>query len=422
MEILILFFLILLNGLFSMSEVAVISARKSSLKYDALKGNKLALNALGLTENMDQFLSTVQVGITLIGILTGIYSGDVLASKFTPLLVKCGLSSGLAYSVSQVFIVIVVTYLTILLGELIPKRIGMGSAEKVAKIIAKPMCLFTRLTYPFVWVLSKSTTIMYSFFRLSSGKTKITEEEIKAIIEEGKEDGEVQPVEQEIVERVFTLGDRELKSVMTPKGEIVALDVRLTKDELKKAIKLNAFNKYPVIDGSLDQVVGVIYLYDLFLAFDEDEFVLENIVRQAPCFYENMDVYLALDRMKRESISFAFVIDDLGMIIGLVTLKDIMEALVGEFPSLKEKPKILKLKEESFLVEGQCSFYVFLDFFQMGALYSEYPYQTLSGLILDELKSIPKKGDRLQWFNFSLEIVEMDGVRIDKILVTQLAI
>lgn len=416
MEIFILILLILLNGLFSMSEVAIISARKSSLKYDALKGNKLAKAALDLADNMDQFLSTVQVGITLIGILTGLYSGDVLAVKFAPVLSGLGIPPVYAYSIAQVIIVVLVTYLTILFGELIPKRIGMSGAEKIAKLISRPMNGLAKITYPFVWVLSKSTSLMYSLLKLPDGQTKITEEEIKSIIEEGREEGEVQPVEQDIVERVFTLGDREMGSVMTPRGKIVSLDLQMTKEEIKKVIQLNSFSKYPVMDGSLDHLMGVVYLHDLFVALDEADFSLRDLLRKPTFFYENMEVYSALEKMKQEHISLAFVIDDLGWISGLLTMKDIMEGLVGELPAINESPEIVQRKDGSYLVDGQCSFYVFLDYFEMEALYSEYEYNTISGLILDQLERIPKEGEQLQWLNFTLEIVDMDGARIDKVL------
>ncbi len=416
MEILVLTLLILLNGLFSMSEVAVISARKSSLKYDALKGNKLAKAALNLTDNMDQFLSTVQVGITLIGILTGLYSGDVLAIKFAPVLSELGIPPKYAYSIAQVIIVVLVTYLTILFGELIPKRIGMSGAEKIAKMISKPMSWLSKITYPFVWILSKSTSFMYSLLNLPDRQTNITEEEIKSMIEEGIEGGEVQPVEQDIVERVFTLGDREMGSIMTPRGKMVCVDLQMTKEEIKKIIKLNSFSKYPVTDGSLDNLVGVVYLHDLFVALDEDNFSLQGIIREPYFFYENMEVYSALEKMKREHISLAFIIDDLGWVSGLLTMKDIMEGLVGELPALNASPEIVKRKDGGYLIDGQCSFYVFLDYFQMESLYSEYEYNTISGLILDQLERIPKEGDQLRWLNFTLEIVDMDGARIDKVL------
>ena len=416
MEILVLTLLILLNGLFSMSEVAVISARKSSLKYDALKGNKLAKAALNLTDNMDQFLSTVQVGITLIGILTGLYSGDVLAIKFAPVLSELGIPPKYAYSIAQVIIVVLVTYLTILFGELIPKRIGMSGAEKIAKMISKPMSWLSKITYPFVWILSKSTSFMYSLLNLPNRQTNITEEEIKSMIEEGIEGGEVQPVEQDIVERVFTLGDREMGSIMTPRGKMVCVDLQMTKEEIKKIIKLNSFSKYPVTDGSLDNLVGVVYLHDLFVALDEDNFSLQGIIREPYFFYENMEVYSALEKMKREHISLAFIIDDLGWVSGLLTMKDIMEGLVGELPALNASPEIVKRKDGGYLIDGQCSFYVFLDYFQMESLYSEYEYNTISGLILDQLERIPKEGDQLRWLNFTLEIVDMDGARIDKVL------
>ena len=268
MEIAIIIGLILLNGVFAMSEIAVISARKTSLNVDACNGSQAAKSALKLAGNPDRFLSTVQVGITLIGILTGIYSGDVLAAKLSPVLVKWGMAAKYAYPVAQTAIVIIVTYLTIIFGELVPKRIGMTSAERVSKIIARPMQWLSMIAMPFVWVLAKSTSGMFKLLGIKDRGTKVTEEEIKSLIREGAEDGEVQEVEQDIMERVFTLGDRDLESIMTYRNDIVWIDVAMTKAEVKEAIHNNPFDKYPVCEGDLDNTLGIVYLKDMFMAID----------------------------------------------------------------------------------------------------------------------------------------------------------
>ena len=218
MEIAIIVALILLNGIFSMSEIAVVSARKSSLNNEAKRGNKSAQSAVNLANNPNRFLSTVQVGITLIGILTGLYSGDVLADDFAKVLSNTGISQQYVLTVSKVSIVIVVTYFTIVFGELVPKRIGLSAAEKIAKFIARPMHYLSIAASPFVWVLSKSTSLIFNLLGIKNSDTKVTEEEIKSMIQEGTEGGEVQEVEQDIVERVFTLGDRDLESIMTYRG------------------------------------------------------------------------------------------------------------------------------------------------------------------------------------------------------------
>ena len=419
MEITIIIGLILLNGIFAMSEIAVISARKSSLNVDARNGSKSAKSALKLAENPDRFLSTIQVGITLIGILTGIYSGDVLAGQLSPILEKCGMSSKYAYPVSQVSIVVIVTYLTIIFGELVPKRIGMTSAEKVSKLISRPMQILSTIAAPFVWILSKSTSGMFNLLGIKDSGAKVTEEEIKSLIREGTEEGEVQEVEQDIMERVFVLGDRDLESIMTYRNEIVWIDVAMTKDKIRETIRNNPFDKYPVCKGDLDNVVGIVYLKDMFLSIDLPEFDINNIIKPAEYFYENMKVYPALERMKENHGQCALVSDEFGTIKGMVTLKDIMEALVGDIPELHDDPEIVERKDGTFLVDGQCSFYNFLTYFKKTDFYSKYEYNTLSGLILDVYGNIPKTGDIIHWENFTFEIVDMDGVRIDKVLVTE---
>lgn len=418
MEIIIILGLILLNGLFSMSEIAVVSARKSSLKKDAKQGNKAAQEALLLSENPDNFLSTVQVGITLIGIITGMYSGDVLAGKFAPVIVGWGVSPSIAYPATQVTLVILVTYLTIVLGELVPKRLGLTSAEKISKLIAQPMRFLSYVAYPFVWVLSRSTNFIFSLFGIKTDNNKITEEEIKTLIRESTENGEVQQVEQDIVERVFNLGDRTLESIMTPRPDVVWLDKNKTKDEIRQFVYEHQFSKYPVADANLDRVEGIVYVKDIFKYIDFPDFKLSDILQPVQYFYENREVYSALEQMKASHNYYAVIADEFGGLSGIVTLKDIMEAILGDIPEQNDEPEIIKRKDNNYLVDGQISFYNFLQYFKQGDLYAVYDYNTLGGLILKELGHIPHPGEIVDWQGFSLEVVDMDGPRIDKVLVT----
>lgn len=404
-----------------MSEIAVISSRKTSLKNEAKHGNKAAKAALDLSDNPDNFLSTVQVGITLIGILTGMFSGDILAGRLSPVLESWGMSPAYSSSVAQVSIVIIVTYLTIIFGELVPKRIGLSSAEKISKIIARPMHWLSVLAKPFVWILSKSTSLIFSLFGIKQGGSKITEEEIKSIIREGTEDGEVQQVEQDIMERVFSLGDRDLESIMTPRRDIVWIDVNMTKEEIRELIAGNSFSKFPVAKDSLDQVQGMVYLKDIFDHINDPDFDIRKLMQPVQYFYENMEVYSALEQMKSSHNHYALIMDEFGAVQGIVTLKDIMEAIVGEIPTLNEEPEIVKRKDGSYLVDGQCSFYNFLSYFKMGDLFSaDSEYNTVGGLILEELGHIPRTGETLNWNHFQLEVIDMDGARIDKVMVKKL--
>ena len=400
-----------------MSEIAIVSARKSKLKLEALQGNKSAKTALKLSEEPDRFLSTVQIGITLIGILTGMYSGDVLAGRVAPLFEKIGFVSTIADDIAKITIVILVTYLTLVIGELVPKRLGMSSSEKIAKFVAPVMNFLSKLTYPFVWILSKSTALLLKLLGIKIEDSKVTEEEIKSIIQEGADDGEVQEIEQDIVGRVFTLGDRKVESIMTHRSDIVWIDINTSLAQIKEIICQNLFESYPVADGNLDKIVGLVSLKDLFCEIDNPNFNLKEITIPAVYFPENMDVYRAFEQMKEKHVKQSLVFDEFGSIQGVITFMDILEALVGEIPDATDEAQIIERKDGGWFVDGQCSFYDFLEYFEMENLYAENDYNTISGLLLELLEHVPVTGEKIEWGPFLFEIADMDSARIDKILV-----
>ena len=420
-EIIIILLLILVNGIFAMSEIAVIQARKTTLSNDEKKGSRGAKTALRLANDPDRFLSTVQIGITLIGILTGIYSGASLSGRFSDVFESFGMPERWAYPLAQGIIVIVVTYLTIIFGELVPKRIGMSVAERVSEIIARPMYVLSVIAGPFVWVLSKSTEAVVDLLGVKNAESKVTEEDIKSIVQEGKEDGEVQEVEQDIVERVFMLGDLTVDSIMTHRSDVVTLDVNMTNDELKEVLNGNLYEAYPLIDRGIDNILGVVLLKDLLFRLDDKTLKLKSIMHPAVYFYENMSVYKALEQMKEKRLTQAFICDEFGSFQGIITLRDILEGLVGTINEVNNDPEIVKREDsESWLVDGQCSFYDFLSYFDKEDLYDseQQDYNTLAGLIIEQMKHIPQAGERTDWNCFNFEIVDMDGARIDKVLVT----
>ena len=280
------------------------------------------------------------------------------------------------------------------------------------------MQLLSLIASPFVWFLSKSTWLTVKVLGLESkGDSKVTEEEIKAIVKEGFDDGEVQEVEQDIVGRVFTLGDRRVDSIMTHRGDVVCLDIADSADMIKEKVESNLFDIYPVTSGGFDRFLGVVYLKDLFLYMHTPDFSLKNIVRPAQYVPENQNVYDTLEQFKQARAKYAIVTDEYGGIQGIVTLKDIMEGLVGQVPEQGEEQDIVERADGSWLVDGQYPFYDFLANFDMEELYSEHDYNTLSGLILEQLGRLPKTGETLHWMGFCLEVVDMDGARIDKVLV-----
>ena len=421
MEIVIIVVLILINGFLSMSEMAVVSARKSKLETEHKQGSKKAKDALELSNNPDNFFSTLQIGITLIGILTGLFSGEAFANDLSVILSRWFPAiEGYSFGISKTIIVILVTYFTLVFGELFPKRLGLSKAETISKLIARPMLFLSKICYPLVWVLAKSSAMVVSLFGLNNAKdAPVTEEEIKNMMKESLEDGEIEALEHDIVERAFNLSDRKISSIMTHRSEIIFLDINEKRDVLQKKIEANVYNTYPVVDSDVDNVVGFVHLKNLFTNINRDDFSLKTILSKVSYFPESINVYDALEQFKHERIKSGLVIDEFGTIVGIVSLKDIMEALVGEMLEENETGDIIKRNDGSYIVDGRYSFYDFLAFFDKEELYFEdAPFNTISGLIINVLHEIPREGQKLKWEIFEIEIVDMDGVRIDKVLVT----
>ena len=366
MEIVIIIGLILLNGILAMSEIALVSARKARLETEAKRGNKSAGTALKLANEPDKFLSTIQIGITLIGILTGLYSGEALAHNFAVIIAQIPALEPYALGIAKTTIVIIVTYLTLIFGELVPKRIGMGCAEKVSMLVAKPMNFLSLISSPFVWLLSKSTALAVKMTGVDTKEeNRVTEEEIKAIVKEGFDGGEVQEVEQDIVERVFNLGDRNVGSIMTHRSELVWLDVTDSTEKIREKVEENLFNIYPVASEKFDNIVGVVYLKDLFGRIDQPDFSINQVLRPAQFVPENQSVYNALESFKQTHVKYGLVTDEFGGIQGIVTLKDIMEGLIGQVPEVGEESEIIQREDGTWLVDGQYSFYDFLEYFDI---------------------------------------------------------
>ncbi|MBQ8034938.1 MAG: HlyC/CorC family transporter [Bacteroidales bacterium] len=419
MEIFIILGLILFNGILSMSEMSVVSSRKSRLEIEARKGNGAAQKALELANEPDNFLSAIQIGITLIGILTGLFSGEAFAGDLAKIIEKVPFLSEYAYGISETLIVIFVTYLTLVFGELVPKRLGLAKAEGIAKAIAKPMDILARITYPFVWLLAKSTNGVVKLFGIKEGEeSKVTEEEVKAIIKESLDDGEIEEVEHDIVERVFNLSDRTVSSIMTHRTDVVFLDINESGEELKNRVKENIYNTYPVISEDIDNIIGVVHLKDIFGMMDSDEFSLQNIMNDVFYLPKEMNVYDALEKFKSQRMKSAIVTDEFGGMVGIVTLKDILEALVGAMPEENEANSWMVREDGSVLVDGQFSFYDFLAEYDKEHLYQDNDYNTISGLMIALLKEIPHVGQKVEWDDFTFEIMDMDGARVDKILIT----
>lgn len=405
-----------------MSEIALISARKNRLETAAKKGNKGAKTALELVNAPNKLLSTVQIGITLISILTGIYSGDKITQN-TQLFVE-GFASlkPYAHSIAVGIVVVILTFFSLVLGELLPKRIGLNYPESIAKAIALPMKMISIATAPFIWLLTISTDGLLKILNIKpTADGKVTEEEIKAIIKEGTEVGEVQEIEQDIVERVFHIGDRKINSLMTHRQSIVYLSLEDSVEELKAKVLDELHSVYPVCRDNMDDVEGIVLLKDLFTGFEKGKFNLKSITKDPVYMIEHTSAYKALENFKKSKVHYAFVTDEYGVFQGIITLNDILEALVGDAADFDEDEyQIVAREDGTWLVDGLYSLHDFLTYFDMDDLTTDYEVTTVSGLIMTEMGKIPTTGETLVWNKLELEVIDMDGVKIDKVLVKAL--
>jgi putative hemolysin len=417
-EILILIGLILLNGFFSMAEIALVSSRKARLETQANKGDLRARAALNLANKPDNFLSTVQIGITLIGILTGIYSGDKIIDDVKIWLEQFPSVQSYASGLATVLVLILVTFLSLVLGELVPKRIGMAAPEAIAKWAAGPMSLISKMTFPFVWLLTFTTNMIVKLFNMRSRDNMVTEDEIKAIISEGTETGAIEAQEQEIIERVFHLGDRNITSLMTHRSDIIWFEINDNENSIREKILQEPHSVYPICDGSIDHIKGIVNIKDLYVTPDDVRFI--DTMKPALFVPENNSPYQLLEKFKQTQIHSCFIVDEYGTLLGLITLNDILEAIVGDIPQHDmEDYEVVKRDDGTFLVDAQIPFYDFLSKFEKTEWMNEgeQEFDTLAGFILHDLERIPHTGDSLEWRGFHLEIIDMDGHRIDKVLV-----
>jgi len=402
-----------------MSEIALVSARKPRLESMAEKGDKKAGAALKLSNSPETFLSAAQIGITLIAILTGVYSGERFGTKLAPYISNIDILAPYAQPIATTIVVIIVTFLSIIFGELIPKRIGLLNAEKLAKVVAGPMKAFAKFTHPVVWILNKVSNLFFKIFNIKKTKDEtVTEDEIKAIINEGTESGSIEEEEKELIERIFHLGDRNITSLMTHRSDIIWFDLNDNEEAVRDKIVQEPHSIYPICDGSIDNIKGMISIKDLYIIDDFTKF--KDIVQPAMFVPENNTAYQVMEKFKETKQHSCFIVDEYGSLQGIITLNDILEAIVGELPQTGiEDYEIVDRGDGTFLVDAQIPFYDFLSRFDKAdwASAEEYSFDTLAGCVLHELERIPQTGDKLKWREFDFEVVDMDGHRIDKLLV-----
>src|SRR5450432_745064 len=395
-EIIILLCLIFMNGLFVMAEISLVSARKSRLENLADKGDDKARAALKLAENPELFLSTAQIGITLVAILVGFYSGEKFIADLKPYIEKINFLKPYAANISTALILIIVTLLSIIFGELIPKRIGLLRAEWIARLVARPVRILSLIMHPIVWLLNSSSNLFFKIFPISpSTDGAVTEDEIKAIINEGTEQGAIEEAEQEIIERVFHLGDRNITSLMTHRSDIIWFDLNENEETIKEKIIKEPHSVYPICDGDIDNIKGVVSIKDLYVT--DDKTLFRDIMTPALFIPENNSAYVVLEKFKQSKIHCCFIVDEYGSLEGLITLNDILEALVGDIPQ-PDSPdnEIHERGDGSFLVDAQIPFYDFLSHFHKTEWMNEgdHEFDTLAGFILNELEHIPQTGEK----------------------------
>ncbi|MBU4535372.1 MAG: hemolysin family protein [Euryarchaeota archaeon] len=425
LEFFIILLLILLNGLLAMAEIAIVSSRKIKLQKMSKKGNKGAGVALKLLESPNEFLSAVQIGITLIGILAGAFGGATLSVYLESYLSGFNLIAEYSQSLSIVIIVLIITYLSLIIGELVPKRIALNNPEKISVKIARPMQILSKVTSPIVSVLSFSTDFL--LLLLGSKKDRdnnVTEDEIKLLIEEGLEAGTVEKEEEDIIKRVFRLDQQRIDTLMTPKTEIIWLDLDDPSEEIKKQIINSKRSIFPVGKDELNNFLGVVQTKDILGSILQGESVnIEPNLKNPLIIPETLPIMdvLTLFKNNRNYVHMAMVVDEYGSIEGLITLNDILEVLVGDIPSVDEpdEPKATLRDDGSWLVDGYLSAEEFKEILDIEKLPDEYKgnYNTVGGFIMSYIGKVPTTGEKFQWSGIEFEIVDMDGHHIDKILV-----
>jgi putative hemolysin len=423
MEFLIIIGLILLNGIFAMAEMSLVSSRKFKLEAASKKGNKGAKTALELSEDPTKFLSTVQIGITLIGILLGIFSGENITTQLEVFLAKFEWIRPFAHNLAVFGTVISITYLSIVLGELMPKRIGLTFPETIVSILARPMKFLSVLTSPFVWLLTLTSNLLMRLLGIQKTMdSKVSEKEIKSIIKESSEGGEIQEIEQEIVERVFEMGDKKINALLTHHSQVVFFDECDDVAAILAKIKRERFSAYPVCrDNSLNNVLGIVTLKDLVLVLSDDDFKLKDHIRQPLFLTSNTLAYKALELFKSKKMHYAIVLDEYGSLKGVLTMDDVVDSLLGDTSDLHQSEyQIAQIDEKNWTVDGQFPISEFLKHFDLELDNDTLPegFVTVGGLFISQNQSVPEVGNQITFHHLKLEVAAKDNNRIEKIKVS----
>ena len=425
-EIVIILVLIILNGVLSASEIAIVSSRKARLQVNS-ENNAGAKRALKLKEAPNQFLSTVQIGITLIGILTGFFSGGSISAYLATVFNNIPVLAPYSATISIALVVIVITFLSLVIGELVPKRIGMAIPEKYASLIAIPMDTLSKIVKPFVWLLSVSTDFIVRLLNIKSSKNTVTEEEIRALVDEGVDSGVIEDFEHDMVDRLLDIGDKRAINLMVHRSDISYLNIEDSFETIKAYILKSPHTEYPICDGNFDQIKGIVTTKALLKALLlEKEPDIEKLIQPIPFVNENSSIYTVLETLKTSKVFQAVVIDEYGSPQGIITSKDIIANLVGGFEdSNDQKNKSVRLREDgSYVIDGRYQLDDFFERFEIGMSEEDEEelsnITTIGGLVFLLLDHFPTEGESVMYKGYKLEVLDMDGNRIDKILMEQI--
>lgn len=424
MDIVIILILIVINGVFALAEIAIVSSRKSRLQARAQKGDTKAKDALELANNPNRLLSTVQIGITLIGILAGAFGGATIAERLAIHFKQVPLFADNSEGISLFVVVLVITILSLIIGELVPKRLALHNPEFFARLLAPAMKIFSVIARPIVAFLSALTDFILRLFRLKPvDEPIVTDDEIKMLFREGARVGVFEEEEKDIVERTLRVGDKKVASIMVPRNEIIWLNSNASESTIRKKIQEAQVSHFPVAKGSLDTVIGIARTEELltnFLEFSKSN--LDTSIRKALFVPESTPVLKVLEQFKKENTHIALVVDEYGSIQGLVSLSEILEEIIGTLPTTgeKEEPEILKRKDGSYFVSGLTPIEIFKDYFHLKRLPGGKAgdFQTVGGFIVNGLGKIPTSSDTIVINDLKFEIADMDGNRVDKVVVT----
>ena len=423
-DFLLILLIVVANGIFVMSELAIVSARKVRLQQLANQGDIKARIALELANAPNQFLASVQIGITLLAILSGAFAESTIARRLIPLLNLVPWLAPYSDALSSVIAILIITYLTLIIGELVPKRLALNYPERIASVVAIPMRMLANIASPVVYLLSASTDLVVRMMGIKpSTEPQVTEEEIRVLIEQGTEAGTFEEAEQDMVERVFRLGDRPVNALMTPRPDIVWLDLEDTAEENRKKMLDSCHSRFPVCQGGLDNVLGIMHVTDLLArSLSGQQLDLTVSLRQPVFVPESTRGLKILEVFKQTGIHLALVVDEYGVIQGLVTLNDIMVEIVGDVPSAGEleEPQAVQREDGSWLLDGMLPVDEFFEIFEIDEIPTDHrgSYQTLGGFVITHLGKIPSATDYFEWESLRFEVMDMDGNRVDKVLVT----